>query len=187
MDHSDHVALIRAGVEGAGPNWADLGSGWGAFTLALADVLGPTGRIHSVDRDAAALRRQRRELDQRFPAMHVEQLQADFSSPLALMGLDGVVMANSLHFVREPAPVIRAVAGMLRPGGHLVLVEYDTDRGNHWVPHPLSFATWERRAAAAGLTGTRLLGRRPSSVLAPIYSALSLNPATGRGTTLPPG
>ena len=56
MDHADHVALIRAGVEGAGTSWLELGSGEGAFTLALADVLGPGGEIEAVDRDGWALR-----------------------------------------------------------------------------------------------------------------------------------
>ena len=49
MDHRDHVGLLREGVEGGGLNWADLGSGQGAFTLALADLLGPTGSIHTTE------------------------------------------------------------------------------------------------------------------------------------------
>ncbi|MGH2381516.1 MAG: methyltransferase domain-containing protein [Candidatus Limnocylindria bacterium] len=57
MDHADHVLLIRDGV-GGGTTWADLGSGTGAFTLALADLLGPGATIHSVDRDPRALEEQ---------------------------------------------------------------------------------------------------------------------------------
>ena len=41
MEHDDHVGLIRDGVEGAGLRWLELGAGRGAFTLALADLLGP--------------------------------------------------------------------------------------------------------------------------------------------------
>ena len=37
----------RGGVPGPGGRWADLGSGAGAFTLALADLVGPTGSIVS--------------------------------------------------------------------------------------------------------------------------------------------
>ena len=51
MDHADHVALMRDGVTGPGRAWADIGAGEGAFTLALADLLGPGGRIVAVDRD----------------------------------------------------------------------------------------------------------------------------------------
>src|SRR4249920_351450 len=81
MDHDDHVRLIRGGVEGAGSTWADLGSGTGAFTLALADLLGPSGIIHSVDRDAAALRTQAEAVHRRFPATTLEQHVGDFTRP----------------------------------------------------------------------------------------------------------
>ena len=55
MNHTDHVRLIRPGVEGVGPRWLELGAGEGAFTLALAELLGPGGEIVAVDRDGTAL------------------------------------------------------------------------------------------------------------------------------------
>ena len=171
MDHSDHVDLIRGGVvPGA---WADLGSGAGAFTLALADLLGPGAQIVSVDRDGGALRRQRDAIESSFPAARVDYVRGDFTEPLNLNALDGIVMANSLHFVRRKEPVLELVRSYLKPGGHLILVEYDADRGNPWVPHPLSYQTWERLSAANGFTGTRLLARQPSRYLGAIYSAVS--------------
>ena len=174
MDHADHVGLIRAGVDPPGGVWADLGSGDGAFTLALADLLGPGGSIISVDRDAAALRRQAAAMAARFPEVSLETRVADFTGPLALPSLDGLVMANSLHYVRAKEPVVRALAGAVRPGGRFVLVEYDADRGNPWVPFPLSFSTWEGLAARSGLDETRLIGRVPSRFLGAIYAAASV-------------
>ncbi|MDQ6899742.1 MAG: class I SAM-dependent methyltransferase [Candidatus Dormibacteraeota bacterium] len=176
MDHRDHVALIRGGVEGAELEWIELGSGGGAFTLALADVLGPAGRIISVDRDRAALRRQSEALATAYPGTQVDYLEADFGRPLALAPRDGLLMANSLHFSPDQAAVLQQVGALLRPGGRLVLVEYDTDRGNHWVPHPLSYRSWERVAREAGFRDTRLLARRRGSGLAAIYSAVSFGP-----------
>jgi SAM-dependent methyltransferase len=176
LEHRDFVGLIRDGVSGSAGEWADLGSGGGAFTLALADLLGPEGRIHSVDRDRNALQNQRRAMLERFPASRVAYIEADFGRPLDLPPLDGVVMANSLHFARRKEPLLQLVRGYLRPGGRLVLVEYDTDRGNPWVPHPLSYPTWERLARATGFEDTRLLGRVPSRVLGAIYSACSRRP-----------
>ncbi len=52
MIHEDHVNLLRKGILEPGGVWADLGSGAGAFTLALADLIGSTGEIYSVDKDA---------------------------------------------------------------------------------------------------------------------------------------
>ncbi|MGD8399273.1 MAG: hypothetical protein PVG11_10500 [Anaerolineae bacterium] len=70
-------------------------------------------------------------------------------------------------------PVLHLVRGYLRPGGRLI-VEYDTDRGNAWVPHPFSYQSWEAIAARTGFESTRLLHTRPSRFLDRIYSALRL-------------
>ncbi len=69
--------------------------------------------------------------------------------------------------------MLALVRSYLRASGRLVLVEYDADRGNLWVPHPLSFTTWSRMAPEAGFLDTRLLGRVPSRFLNAIYSAES--------------
>ncbi len=180
MNHEDHVRLLRGGVMGATPDrvpqvLADLGSGTGAFTLALAELLGSEGHIYSVDKDAAALREQRRRMDSRFPEAHVEYLTADFTSPLPLPPLDGIVMANSLHFLRptEKDALLQRVRGYLQQHGRFILVEYNVDRGNIWVPHPLSYGTWEALARRNGFIDTRLLETVRSSFLGQIYSALS--------------
>lgn len=174
MDHRDHVGLLREGVVGGGQTWADLGSGEGAFTLALADLLGPSGSIFTVDRDGRALQVQQQALRSAFPSVAVTPLVADFTRALELPTLDGIVMANSLHFVRDKTPVLRLVGSYLRPGGRLILVEYDADHGNHWVPYPLSFGTWATVSAEAGFRDTRRLASVPSRFLGSIYSAVSL-------------
>ena len=172
MDHSDHVALIRDAVR-PGETWLELGSGAGAFTLALAAVLGPRGTIHSIDQDRGALRAQAAAVGAQFGAVRLDQRTADFTRPLGFSGMDGVLMANSLHFVRDKAPVLALVRSYLAPGGRFVLVEYDADRGNHWVPHPISYTTWLAVAPAAGFTGARLLGRVPSRFLNAIYASVA--------------
>ena len=207
MDHHDHVELLRGGVapgvslgvapadspdappaeaSARGPRptaWADLGAGEGAFTLALADLLGPGATIHAVDRDGQALERNARDMERRFPGTHLVTHRNDFTAgvPVEEGSLDGIVMANSLHFVRDKAPVLSVVLTALRPGGTFVLVEYGADSGNPWVPWPLSYPTWERLAAAAGLTATRRIGQVPSRFLGSIYSAASRLPDDAPG------
>src|SRR5829696_9236254 len=104
MNHNDHVNLIRVGVD-TGSVWADFGSGGGAFTLALADVLDESATIYSIDRDSSALKQQGRAMRDQFPVRQVTYMQADFTRKLDLPLLDGVLMANSLHFVRQKEPV----------------------------------------------------------------------------------
>jgi ubiquinone/menaquinone biosynthesis C-methylase UbiE len=177
VNHADHVALLSGGVkQGEGGTWADLGAGTGAFTLALADLIGPHGVIHAIDRDRAALAELRSAFVSSVPQAELRVQSADFTRRLDLSGLDGVVMANSLHFIEDKAPVLALVRGYLKHGGRLLLVEYDSDRGNMWVPHPVTFETWSAIATEAGFLDTRRLATVPSRFLRRIYSALSLAP-----------
>jgi ubiquinone/menaquinone biosynthesis C-methylase UbiE len=175
MDHGDHVALIRIGVDDAGKRWLELGAGTGAFTLALLDLLGDGADVVAIDRDAAALRTLEAAVERRFPAASVRTVVADFTGPLPVepASFDGLLMANSLHFVRDKEPVLQTAVEALRPGGRFVIVEYDSDRGNPWVPWPIRYESWTELAARVRLNDTRLSGRVPSRFLGSIYAALS--------------
>ena len=181
MEHADHVRLIREAVAGAGCRWADLGSGEGAFTLALADLLGPGADIVSVDLDGRALAAQRRSMSRRFPDAHVAYRSADFTEPLGVHDLDGILMANSLHYVpdRDKERVLGRLIASLSPGGRLVLVEYDADLGNRWVPYPLSYRSWQSLAGRVGLSSTRRTGTVPSRFLGSMFSAASTREPPG--------
>jgi hypothetical protein len=184
MNHQDHVHLLRKGIPQASGIWADLGAGAGAFTLALADLLGPTGHIYAVDKDRSSLQQLERSMYRQFPETQVEYVQADFTHPLTLPPLTGIVMANSLHFVRKKDVVLQLVRQYLQlsstqsaspqTAGRLILVEYNADRGNPWVPYPLSYPTWEELAYRNGFTEVQFLESVPSSFLKEIYSALAL-------------
>jgi ubiquinone/menaquinone biosynthesis C-methylase UbiE len=163
-------------TQGEGGTWADLGAGTGAFTLALADLIGPHGVIHAIDRDRSALAELRGAFVSAVPQAELRVRTADFTRRLDLSDLDGVLMANSLHFVDDKSAVLGFVRGYLKHGGRLLLVEYDSDRGNTWVPHPMSFETWTNVATDAGFVETRKLATVPSRFLQRIYSALSLAP-----------
>src|SRR6266566_7705841 len=174
MNHNDHVNLLQKGIPGQGGTWADLGSGTGAFTLALADLIGQTGKIYTSDKVQRALREQERAMHASSPATTIRYITADFTRQLDLPPLDGIVMANSLHFIRHKGPVLQLIRSYLRPSGRFILVEYNADRGNMWVPYPLSYGTWETLSRQNGFTSTQLLATRPSRFLGEIYSAVSL-------------
>lgn len=174
MHHQDHVRLIRRGISSSSGVWADLGAGAGAFTLALADLLGPGAHIYAIDTDRRALLDQASAMRTHFPAVNVEYLQADFTRQLSLPPLDGVLMANSLHYVRQKGPVLDLVRSYVRPAGCLLLVEYNAERGNPWVPYPLTYPAWQTLAAQHGFPRTHLLATVPSRFLREIYAALSV-------------
>jgi ubiquinone/menaquinone biosynthesis C-methylase UbiE len=173
MNHHDHVALLQKGIPQPGGIWADLGAGEGALTLALADLNGETGTISAVDRDGNALRRLVRSMQERFPKILLHTLVGDFERLLPLPALDGIVMANSLHFIRNKAEALARIRSYLKPEGRLLMVEYNSEQGNLWVPYPLAYPTWERLSLESGFSHTEKLAAYPSRFLREIYSAMS--------------
>ncbi len=177
MEQSEMVALIRGGVPRPGGIWADLGAGTGNFSWALAELIGPQGTIYAIDRDAKAIRQLHQRIAQADPGAALIPQQADLTRPLDIPTLDGVLMANALHFIRDQPAALALVAGYLRPGGRLLLVEYDLRAPLAWVPFPVSFARFEELAAATGLEKPTAIGRRVSlSSGIAMFAARALRP-----------
>lgn len=172
MNHADHVRLIANGVSEGGI-WAEMGAGTGAFTLALRDLAGPSVEIIAVDDDASSLAALRRNMTRHFPQTQLQTISADFSHPLTLPRLDGILATNSIHYTRDAVSLLRAWRDYLQPQGRLLVVEYDTDHGNTWVPYPLSFRSLQRVAQAAGYREPELLGTYASRFLNGFYAALA--------------
>jgi SAM-dependent methyltransferase len=175
MDVRDAARLIAPGV--SGHVWADLGAGRGTFTLALATLLGPSGRVFAVERDATAIDAlerlaRRRGHDER---ALIEVVPGDFATtPLALEDVDGILMANSLHFVSDDdqEPLLGTLAKSLREHGVLLVVEYDNRPRSRWVPFPVAFDRLVNVALDAGLSAPKLIGRRESAFGGTMYAAL---------------
>jgi SAM-dependent methyltransferase len=172
VNREDHRSLLRGAAAPPGGTWADLGSGTGTFTAALVEALGKDAVIFSVDVDVQGLREQERELRARFPGLHLHTRQADFNQPLALPALDGILMANSLHFQEDPCASLAHAARLLAPAGRLLIVEYDVRGASPWVPYPVPWERLAELAACAGLGAPRLIDTRPSRYHGRVYSAL---------------
>jgi ubiquinone/menaquinone biosynthesis C-methylase UbiE len=177
MTREDHAALLSGGIAASGGSWADLGSGSGAFTAALAEALGPTAIIYSVDTDEHALRVQEKEMRARFPQLRLHLMRTDFNDILELPNLDGIVMANSLHFQSDACASLAHAVQWLKVGGRLIVVEYDVQKASPWVPHPIPWARLPDIAACAGLSDTRLIDVRPSRYHGRVYSAVGVKTA----------
>ncbi|OGO34777.1 MAG: methyltransferase type 12 [Chloroflexi bacterium RBG_16_56_8] len=172
MNHTDHVNLLKPANLPLGGAWADFGAGAGAFTLALRELVGPDATIYAVDKDRRsldALVQAHRALFGDSKRLHL--LPADFTGVLGLPPLDGILMANSLHFFNDKEEILRHVRTFLKPNGTLLIVEYNVDSGNLWVPYPLSFDTYRLLASRAGFNEPRLLATVPSRFLHEFYSA----------------
>ena len=168
------VALIEGGVPEPGGTWAELGAGSGNFTLALAQLLGASGDIVAVDRDGRAIERQRLLAQQQPFGIVIRPIQADFTKPLPLPPLDGLLLANALHFVRDQSALLTQVAAYLRPTGRLLVVEYELQAPVGYVPYPVPFARLAELAPGAGFAAPQQVGtRRSPSTGITLYAAVT--------------
>lgn len=165
-------ALLQPALIGAGPVWADLGCGEGIFTYLLHEFLPADNTIYAVDKSRRALHTLARSLAEVAPEAKVRPIHADFRQPLDLPPLDGLLLANALHFLKDKKPPLLRLIQYLNPGGRLVIIEYNTDRGNWAVPYPLDEDGFIALAAAAGLREARIVARRPSTFLGEMYTGL---------------
>lgn len=167
MDERDAAELIVDAVGQAGTVWADIGAGSGTFTRALRSLL-PTGsRIYAIDNDPQTVVELRK-------IGGVVPVEADFSHDIAWPGesppsLDGLLLANALHFVRDAEGVLGRLVRQVRPGGRVVIVEYDRRAASRWVPYPIRADRWPGLARAAGLTNARITARTPSQYAGDLY------------------
>lgn len=166
--------LLQAGVENANGTWADLGCGDGIFTSALYTLLQPGSEIYAVDRNRSALQALVRHFAESYPEATLHPVQADFTRLLSLPRLDGLIMANSLHFVRQKRPLLIKLMSLLKPGGRLIVIEYNTSRGNFAVPHPLDERGFLTLAGQVGLQQVRILAKIPSTFLGEMYAGMGL-------------
>ena len=148
--------------------WADLGCGSGLFTLALNKILPGESTIYAVDKNISSFR------IRDFPKdALIIPVETDFiHDALSIEPIDGILMANSLHFVKDKSRFLEKMKTLFRNEPVFLIVEYDTDRPNPWVPFPMSFLKLKTLFTSLGFRQVTKLSEYPSRYNSgTIYSA----------------
>ena len=127
---SDHRCL--AGLLAPGMSVLDVGCGPGAITRGIAEAVGPGGLVVGVDRDEALLERARTRCGS-LPNLHFEE------GDVTRLGYDAcfdiVTAARTLQWIADLRTAVRRMARAARPGGLLVILDYNHSL-NAWDPAP---------------------------------------------------
>jgi ubiquinone/menaquinone biosynthesis C-methylase UbiE len=172
MELSVAISLIENGVDKKQmqQTWMDLGAGTGLFTKALTFLLDEKSVVYAIDKDVKSLKSISNELN----AVTIRKIESDFSKDEINHGpFDGILMANSLHFIEGQSHLLSKLSKQLKPDGRIILIEYNMDKSSPWVPYPLNFAALTKLAKSVGFKSITNLGEVPSLYnSATIYSAL---------------
>jgi 2-polyprenyl-3-methyl-5-hydroxy-6-metoxy-1,4-benzoquinol methylase len=109
---------------------ADLGAGTGLFSLPLAKAV-PSGRVYAVELDEAFLT-QIRDKTKTANVKNVVPVLGKFTDPaLPSRDVDVAFFHDVLHHVENRAAYLKAVAGYVKPGGRVVVIEFNPGDSPH--------------------------------------------------------
>jgi len=111
---------------GEGWTCVDVGAGGGEVTVALAEVVGATGRIFAVDNDPASRDEVAAQAAKFAQVFAITQAGEELSLP---MPVDLAFCRFLLLHVIDPARVLKKMAAALKDGGSLVVQEPITSAG----------------------------------------------------------
>ena len=158
MKLTDAIEMIRPGIVGNlnGQTWADLGCGTGLFTKALATLLGSGNQIYAVDIED-------QYIESEGGLATIEFIKKDFvHDTLPFSFLNGILMANSLHYVKDKHSFINKLKHHMISDARIVIIEYDTTLANTWVPYPSAFDQLAKLFEANGFPKPKKIGERKS-------------------------
>ena len=159
LDNPGRLAELRipellcdiGGVE-AGNVGVDLGAGTGTFTIPLAVLTGPAGRVYAVDNSRELLNL----LEAKNPPAQVTIVQADFTATGLEPGIaDFCLAAVVLHETKAPEALLKEAFRLLKPGGRLLAVEWRAELDSPGPPKNIRMSP-ERLGdllSEAGFTG----------------------------------
>ncbi len=125
---------------------ADVGAGFGAWTVRFAKFVGPAGRVYATDIGAAQLA-SLRDYTAREGLKNVTVIEgAPDSTNLPAQCCDAILIRDAYHHLTQPAPILASMTAALKPGGRLVVIDFPprpnsevpsgvpANRGGHGVP-----------------------------------------------------
>ncbi len=125
---------------------ADVGAGFGAWTMRFSRSIGPQGRVYATDLGAAQLAALR-DVVKRDQLANVTVLEgATENTNLPALCCDAILVRDAYHHFTQPDEMIRSLAASLKPGGRLAVIDFPpransevpsgvrANRGGHGVP-----------------------------------------------------
>ena len=129
--------LIRALGIAPGMAVADVGAGSGYHTLRLSPVVGPDGVVYAEDIVEAYIAGLRREVERR-RLKNVRIVIGTADDPkLPTAAIDRAVLVHMYHEIESPYALLWNLAGALKPGALVGVIDLDRPIPSHGTPPAL--------------------------------------------------
>jgi ubiquinone/menaquinone biosynthesis C-methylase UbiE len=119
--------LFREAGIGRGQRVLDLGSGVGDVAMLVAQIVGPSGEVLGIERDASSIARAKARVAEA-GLRNVSFTQTDVNQTVSEKPFDAAVGRFILMFLPDPVSVLGSVVQLVRPGGVLAFQEPS------WIP-----------------------------------------------------
>jgi ubiquinone/menaquinone biosynthesis C-methylase UbiE len=143
---------------------ADIGAGDGRYAFAVAQIVGPSGKVFATEIDQEKLAKLRSEVTKRRlnNVIVLESKEADTNLPSECC--DAIFLRRVYHHLTKPAEFDAALVRSLKPGGRLAIIEFPprsalepvegvpANRGGHGIPEKI--AVQELTSAGFNVTKT---------------------------------
>lgn len=159
---SKELFLLRALGAGDVSDVLEVGAGSGSFTIRLRDEF-PNASVHALDPDVALLDSAKQRLDST-----VEFIEGTCENiPLPNASIDLVIARFVLQHLADPVDACREIRRVLRPGGRIVVIDFDGELWGACSPYSPELAPLHARAfsAQSDRGGDRYIGRRLPAIL----------------------
>jgi ubiquinone/menaquinone biosynthesis C-methylase UbiE len=163
---------------------ADVGAGFGAWTMQFSKIVGPSGRVYATDIGAPQLAALR-DAVKREGLSNVTVIDGSVAATnLPALCCDAILIRDAYHHLTQPDAIIKSMASALKPGGRLAVIDFPprpktevptgvpADRLGHGVPPEIV-----QREVGAALTYVRTIPQwAPANEPASLYLVLFRKP-----------
>lgn len=123
------LLLDNLGIK-QGQTICDMGCGNGFYTLKLAQMTGPAGKVYAVDIQPEMIKLLKARAAEQ-GIQNIAPVLGAFNDPRLPKGkMDLILLVDVYHEFSHPAPMLAAMRAALAPGGRCALVEFRAEDEN---------------------------------------------------------
>lgn len=123
--------LLAVGLR-RGMRFADLGCGYGTFSIPAAQIVGKRGSVYAIDIDRKLVEKVRKDARElKLKNLHAsigDILTFDEKLGIPRESLDFVLLANIIHGTRGKVRLLKTLRRILRPSGSIAIINWKLEK-----------------------------------------------------------